>query len=209
MATFEAAFTKALQANDRKACVALVQSQLSDVAFDIKSLYEETLANSLKAIRTEETPIWKEHVQSNIVRTCIELCAPYVLEKAPATKRATALVLCQEEEYHEIGARMTADYLTLLGIDTYYIGANTPQAEALKAVAELTPALVCISISNYYHLTHLQVLIDAIKSAACAPAVVVGGYAITAIASARSQIQADGYASNYTELEEALYEIIL
>lgn len=125
--------------------------------------------------------IWEEHVESGIIRTIIELSYPFIQAQKEKDLGATVIILCPEEEYHELGARMTTDFYTLLGFKALFIGANTPEEEVLKAIKVIQPDLISISITNYYHLSKLNDFIYKLKDDLIAPhhlKVIVGGYAI-------------------------------
>lgn len=213
-------FITALSQYDRTTAVELVIAALEKAQIDLVTLYEELLAPSLNSLASNDieqtVPIWQEHVISGIVRTVLESSYPYVSKerniKYPnTTPSQNALVFCLEEEYHEIGARMTADYLTLLNYKVIYIGANTPKREIFKAIEHLKPQLVCISVTNYFHLTKLYDLmaqLSALKNDHTFYSV-VGGYAIHHTPHAKEQIKADFYANGFDDLvkiKEATYE---
>jgi methanogenic corrinoid protein MtbC1 len=62
------------------------------------------------------------------------------------------IVACPAEEYHEIGARMVADFFTLCGFGGIFVGANTPQEDILDAIKYVKPKYVGISVSSSYNL---------------------------------------------------------
>jgi methanogenic corrinoid protein MtbC1 len=203
-----AEFCEALLRRDKAQCVRLALSALDNGVVDIRALYEHILAPSLAAIasneREQSIAIWEEHVQSSIVRTIIELCYTRVLYQrsdAIGEPRPGAVVFCQAEEYHELGARMTTDFLTMLGFEACFIGANTPQQEALAAVAHLKPQLVCISVTNYYHLSKLKGLIERLRALQSVSfKIVAGGYAVFNTPNARESIPADFFANSFEDL---------
>lgn len=204
-------FMSALSKMDRPHCIRLWTDILATDTYNIPDLYEQILVPSLNDIATHEhcqtIPVWEEHLRSGIVKTALELTAPYVLgarEKLLTAENnrplPKALVLCLEEEYHEIGARMVSDYLLLLGFDVYFIGANTPNKEIMEAVHDLAPHLVTISITNYYHIFKLQALMDAIKKVSRrSPTIVLGGYAIDHTPEVHQLVSPDYFATVYSD----------
>lgn len=207
-------FYRALGERDKAGCLDLVLQEMRRGTITVPELYEEVLAYSLNQIAsnqiTQRIAIWEEHVQSGIVRSAIEVCYPYVLAArqvhGSGTKLPKALVLCQEEEYHELGARMATDFLTLLGFDAVFIGANTPAREAYAAVRDLKPVLVCLSVTNFFHLTRLQRLIDGMREL-CEEGkvgpfrIVAGGHALANTPGARNQISPDDFAFSFRDLQ--------
>jgi len=144
---------------------------LSEGKVTIQELYEEIITPSLNSIvinRVEkDTSIWKEHLMSNIVRTVIECAYPFVLEEKKKFKYLDSsnkvIVLCPEAEYHDIGARMGADFYNILNYEVFFIGCNTPKENFISAITTLKPDIISISISNYLNLVELKDIIEEIK----------------------------------------------
>lgn len=149
-------FVKNLEKEDKKACVDLVLDSLKNGKIDIVTLYAEVLTPSLKNMKFAEEDarvvVWKEHIRSSIVRTIIESCYPYVIEQRKGHGNGRVVVVCPTEEYHEIGARMVADYFTLLGFEVTFVGANTPLDDVVAGIRHEKPKYVAISVSNFFNL---------------------------------------------------------
>lgn len=144
---------------------------LSDGKVSIQELYEHIITPSLNNITIgrdeEDRDIWKEHMMTNIVRSIIECVYPYVAKEKEKfiqqDDRKRVMVLCPEEEYHEIGARMGADFFTMTGYDVFYIGCNTPKGNFIHAYNELKPDIIAVSITNYLNLVSLKKIVRDIK----------------------------------------------
>ncbi len=201
---------------DRTACILWAKQVLEKGEPPLIDLYEKVLTPCLSHIASNEVeqdiPIWEEHIRSGIVRSIIELAAPYVLfalaQSGVKPLNHQAIVLCLKEEYHELGARMAVDYLTLLGFRAHFIGANTPKTEIIDVLQLLNPKLLVISVSNYYHLITLQHLIIEIKAdSSLSPYIAVGGYAIDHTPNIHNIIHADFFVysfEDYLKLKEAI-----
>jgi len=207
-------FFNALKNQDKIHCVNLVTEALNKGFISIPQLYEGILAPSLANIasndKEQEISIWEEHVQSGIVRTIVELCFPFLVKENEKEndfeQRPKAMVFCQEEEYHELGARMSADYLTLLGFNALFIGANTPKEEVFSALKSIKPVLVSISVTSFYHLSKLEAMIATLHGFVSSGDVeaftlVVGGYAIEHTPNAKDRIKADYFARSFEDLK--------
>jgi len=196
-------FTEALDENDKAKAIKVFQMALSTKENTIPMLYEQLLAPSLNHIasnaKDQDIPIWKEHLASSTVRTALELAYSKVMADQMPLNGHRALIFCLEEEYHELGARMTADYLTLLGFETYFIGANTPRKEIYEAITYFNPSVVCISVTNYYHLSKLHDLILHMPENRSYK-LVVGGYAVHHSSNVETLVKADFYANAYDDL---------
>lgn len=203
------AFCKALMKMDKPGAIGVIQRSLDEENIKVKDLYVNVLAPALGSIASNESkqtiPIWQEHVHSGIVRTALEIAYPHVIRQIkPSPQKLKAIVLCLEEEYHELGARMITDFLTIIGFESIFIGANTPKNEILDAIRTLSPNLVCISVTNYYHLTRLKDLIILMNHEYQEKTfkTLVGGYAVDHTPHAKEIIGADFYASSFEDLEK-------
>lgn len=158
-------FTAFLAREDKEGCVSWALGKLGTGDVDVITLYTDILApaqNELVCWQDEHFCIWREHVRTSIVRTVIECCYPFILkEKARqgSPARGKAVVGCPAEEYHELGARMVADFLTVLGYDVTFVGANTPQKDLLAALEYVRPKIVGISVTNFYNLVATKKLV--------------------------------------------------
>jgi MerR family transcriptional regulator, light-induced transcriptional regulator len=145
---------------------------LSSGKTTVRELYEEILAPALNNIsinREEESQqIWKEHLATNTVRSIIECAYPYVMQVRSETLGGgtpkKVIVLCPEEEYHELGARMGADFFTMAGCDVFYIGSNTPRDNFISAYKTLHPDIIAISVTNYLNLVSLKKIISELRA---------------------------------------------
>ena len=155
-------FVSALDRKDKDRCVELALSWLAAGRIDVVTLYNEILTPALNTPSYGDVAggigIWEEHVRTSIVRTVLENCYPYVVRErkakygAAAKKGQHVIVVCPTEEFHEMGARMVADFFDLCGYGVTFVGANTPQDDILGAIAHVKPAYVAISVTDYYNL---------------------------------------------------------
>jgi len=108
----------------------------------------------------------------------------------------TMVATCVEGELHEIGIRMLADIFEMDGWNTYYLGANTPDAGVLQTLVERDADLLCISATLTPHLGKVEGLIAAVRSDAGCPAVkiMVGGYPFAVAPDLWRRLGADGCA---------------
>ena len=144
---------------------------LRDGTVSVPVLYEDILApalNRITMLRAEEDSlIWQEHVMTSIVRSIIESAHPFVLkERAQVEKNGSfgkVVLVCPEDEYHELGIRMGADFFTIANYEAVYIGCNTPRENIISAVQSLKPDIVDIGVSNLFYLVSLKKIIAELK----------------------------------------------
>ncbi len=194
---------------NKEEAVKYVISKLEAKEIDVIDLYCHILTPLLNSMESkqedERISIWKEHVKTGMVRTIVENCYPYIIIKRNELnlpKKGVAAVLCPPEEYHDLGARMVADFLTVAGYDTIFVGSNTPYQDFYNAVHMIQPVLVAISVSNYYHIVSAKRMIEELKQAIKHPLkIVVGGNAFHGDNSEKFKaVGADYYARTYEDI---------
>jgi methanogenic corrinoid protein MtbC1 len=177
-----ARFSELLAREDKAGAVRYAISVLEDGKIGVSDLYELVLAPLLNGpicAEGDESCIWREHVRTSIVRAIVEISYPYVLKAKDVAGfipvGVTVLVVCPQEEYHELGARMAADFFELAGFDVKYVGANTPNRDILSAVRHVAPDIVAVSVTDYYNLVRVKTLIGEILSLRPEAKIVLGG----------------------------------
>lgn len=212
-------FNKLLEQHDKERCASWVLDALATGRIDIYQLYLDVFSPSLTGIASgkhpQEIEIWEEHLRSAIVQTMIELCYPRVLEIAAKNRDSgyvvqgmKAVVCSLEEEQHIIGARMNADFLTIMGYEVYFIGANTSMEQIVKVMKYFKPALVALSVTNFFHLTRLQRTIDYIHAnVEGSYKIAVGGYAVTNTPLVEQKVSPDYFINTFADLEKLLSDV--
>ena len=203
------AFAAHLDAEDKDACVRFALDHLQNRDLYVTTLYDELLKPSLYADFCKEDDqricIWKEHVRTSIVRTIIECCYPYVMRERDAAgkmDKGMAAVLCPPEEWHDVGARMVADFFTLAGFKTTFVGVNTPRREIINALRYLRPDYIAVSITNYYNLVASREIVrEMLQLRDVFPfKLVLGGQACRGNSGACQAMQADYLLQTSTEI---------
>lgn len=167
-------FETSLKNLDREGCLILIKDMLKK--YEIPAIYEEVLSPTLKKLADDG--VWREHAMTSIIMNCISICHEKIVEVKKEYNGNKVIILCPEEEYHEVGARMVNDFLVLLGYETTYIGCNTPESDVIEAVNELNPDYLAISITNPYHLFKLKSMIENVRKIYNLK-VIVGGQAFS------------------------------
>ncbi|MBH1940774.1 cobalamin B12-binding domain-containing protein [Mobilitalea sibirica] len=194
---------------DKEKAVQYVLKKLQDKEIDVINLYSNVLTpllNNMKCrMEDQSIRIWKEHVKTAIIRTIVECSYPYVIEKRDLInqpKRGNVTVLCPPDEYHDLGARMVADFFTICGYNAIFVGSATPYRDFYNAIPLIKPEVVAISVSNYYNLVSAKRMIDEIKKVVNYPLkIMVGGYAFhDDEISKLKTVGADYYAKTFTEI---------
>ncbi|MDD3112815.1 MAG: cobalamin B12-binding domain-containing protein [Candidatus Izemoplasmatales bacterium] len=178
-------FLTLLEKEDKDQALTYVLDLLENKTISLTELYNDLLTPSLTnfscQLEDKEICIWKEHARTSIIRTILEATYPYVIQKksAKSDNPKRVLIVCPQEEYHEIGAIIATNYFLLAGYDARYIGANTPTPEILSAIKALKPDFIALSVTNYYNLFTTKKLTEAIKAQFPDVKIILGGQAFT------------------------------
>lgn len=203
-------FLELLEAENKQLAVQYALDLLDSKKMDVKTLYTQILAPSLNQMQChladKKVCVWKEHVRTAIVRTIVECSYPYVVrekEKRGYAHSKTTVVICPPEEYHDLGARMVADFFTLCGWDAIFVGGNTPYEDFYNAASQIRPDLIAISITNYYTIVAARKIIADLKALlGNSVKIVVGGYAVRESSGNFESLGADYRAETFEDIKQ-------
>ena len=146
--------------------------------------------------QSNKISVAQEHYCTAVTQLIMSQLYPYIFsgEKTAGTLVAT----CVADDLHEIGIRMVADFFEMSSWNTYYLGANTPDASVIQALIERKADVLGISATITYHLHGVQRLIQSVRAnPACAKIVIlVGGYPFNLSPELWKTIGADGSATD-------------
>ena len=122
----------------------------------------------------------QEHLATAITQLVMAHLYPHLPRAAATGKRA--LVACVEGELHDMGARVTADFLEMSGYEVRYLGASVPTESLVAMVERERPDLLALSTTIPTHVPALQ---DAVRRVCAAThgrlPIMVGGGALAAL----------------------------
>ena len=160
------------------ACRDVVEGVLAGGA-TLREVYERLFTSSLYEVGERWTAgrvtVAVEHRATAITERLLALVFPRALSSRDGAPRA--VVACVVDEFHQLGGRIVADSLELLGWDTEFLGAGTPLARLVEVVAEREPSLVALSASLRTSLPNVISEVTELRAAAPAVPIVVGGHA--------------------------------
>jgi methanogenic corrinoid protein MtbC1 len=167
-----------LLAGRHEACRRAVTAWL-DEGVPLRTLYEGVFRDSLYEVgrRWErgEVSIAVEHTATAITEGLLMLVFP----RAAAVERSgrRAVVSCAADEFHQVGGRIVADVLEARGWVVRFVGAGSSVEELIRAVRESRPDLLALSVALEGNLPGLLAQVRAVREAAPALPIVVGGQA--------------------------------
>ncbi|WP_421918103.1 cobalamin B12-binding domain-containing protein [Marinifilum sp.] len=169
-------FFDSLLYGNRTICSQLIKEQVKQ-DIDIKDLYENVMKPSLYKIgelwELNKISVATEHLASAIVEAILNELYPELITAPKKEKKA--IVLCVENEQHQIGIKMVSDIFEANGWHSYFLGANTPIKELIKFAKITNPDLIAISMSLFFHLPVLENMIQKISDAIPSIQILVGG----------------------------------
>jgi MerR family transcriptional regulator, light-induced transcriptional regulator len=198
-------YLSAQLAGDRRAAVRLIDEGLSR-GVPVVSVYLDVIQAAQYRIgelwQQNRISIAQEHLATAISQVAIaELyqaleCAP------PNGKRA--LVSCVGGELHELGTRITADFLEMAGFEVRYLGANVPDETLVARVREDPPDLLVASVTMSVYLDSLRQIIGRVRDIVGSKLhMAVGGHAFNLAPGLANQIGADVYGRDALATVEA------
>lgn len=154
----------ALLAGDRRVCAEILQ-QLLDQDVPLKSLYLDLVQRSMVEIgdlwERNLVSVATEHVATVVTEALLATLYPRLFAQPHRDRRA--VIACVPQEYHQIGARIVADFFELHGWHGFSLGANTPVAGLLQLIRERDPDIVGVSMSMLFNRPQLERMLDAVS----------------------------------------------
>jgi methanogenic corrinoid protein MtbC1/DNA-binding XRE family transcriptional regulator len=133
----------------------------------------------------------QEHLATQIGLAQLDRLRQSLHRRGASGRRA--VVAAVEDEQHELGARVVADFLSMDGWEVDFLGANLPTADLVDFVRRRAPDLVALSATLPEHLPALARAISALRALPRPPRVLAGGAALSAEGQARAHgADADG-----------------
>ena len=147
-------YLEALLAGDRNAAVRTALDDGVARGLSVPDLYLGVIQPAQHRIgelwQENRLTVAHEHVATAISQLVMALAYPALPRAASNGKRA--LVTCVDDELHDLGARMAADFFEMDGFDVRYLGANLPADGLVGMVREESPDLVVLSVTMAFHL---------------------------------------------------------
>ena len=198
-----------LNQEKKQEAVEFAMDAIQNNKMNIIEFYSNVLIPSLNqmecSLKDKNMCIWKEHVKEAIVRTIVECCYPFVIkerDKLSFTKKGTAIILCPLEEYHDLEAKMLADFFTICGYNVVFVGRNTPIEDFYNAATVINPDIITISVSNYYNLVVTKKIIKEIRNKTKDKIkIIVCGYAFLGKLEKVDMVGADYYIETFEDIK--------
>jgi methanogenic corrinoid protein MtbC1 len=149
--------------------------------------------------QTNKITVAHEHYCTAATQLIMSSLYTYIFD---SEKKGLKMLACAVSgDLHEIGIRMISDFFEMDGWDTYYMGANMPDANIITAVKEHRANILAISVTMPFYISKAEDLIKKIRSddALSSIKIIVGGYPFSLVPDLWKRIGADGAAKSARE----------
>ena len=192
-------FLSLLLHGDTQGCLKLADQSIQ-TADDLKHFYLDVIWPTMYRIgqlwESNQISVAEEHLATAIVgRTMAALYPRFAVFEITKGK---AIVSAGPNEYHEVGARMVADFMEMDGWDVTFLGTNTPVSDLMNILKRIKPLVVALSVATVFNIDSARSIIQMIKEdqETCGINVIVGGLAFNDMPHLWQTIGADGYAAD-------------
>jgi methanogenic corrinoid protein MtbC1 len=201
-------YLNALLEGNKAECVKII-ADLLERNESVKDIYTKIFQKSMYRIgylwEHNRTSVANEHRATKITESLLNLVYPKILETEKNSKKV--IITCIDKEFHELGPKIVSDYFELMGWNSIFLGANTPQDDILNLIKEEKPDLVGISNSFYINVARLLKMIEKIKAEFPEQEVIIGGQALDEeVTKSLSQFDKVHFISSLDVLEEFIKE---
>ncbi|HEY0079596.1 MAG TPA: cobalamin-dependent protein [Pyrinomonadaceae bacterium] len=177
-----------------------------DSGVEVKDVYLHVFQTSQREIgrlwQMNQVSVAQEHYCTAATQLIMAQLYPRIFRTEKNGRRVVATSIAGE--LHEIGIRIITDFFEMEGWDTYYLGANSPTAAILQALAERRADALAISATMTFHIRPVENLIAAVRASQDLHAVkiLVGGYPFNIEPELWKRVGADAYAADASEAVE-------
>src|SRR4051794_10664616 len=140
-------------AGDRKVALRLMLDEGLARGVGVAALY-----GVVEAAQHRIGDLWQENritvAQEHVATAISQLVLAYLypqLPRQPANGKQV-MVACVEDELHDMGARVAADFFEMAGFDVRFLGASVPHDTLVASVRESPPDLLVLSAAMTFHL---------------------------------------------------------
>lgn len=191
-----ARYLEALLNGQRHAARQVVMDAL-DSGLTVKEVYLDIFQPAQYEIgrlwQTNQISVATEHYVTAATQLIMSELYPRIFSYEK--RHGVMVAACVSGELHEIGVRMVSDFFEMEGWDTYYLGANTPQAGILQALVERKADVLGISATITHHVRFVSELIVGVRAHPVLGRVkiLVGGYPFNVAPDLWIKVGADGF----------------
>jgi methanogenic corrinoid protein MtbC1 len=158
-------FLESLLKGDQKSFNDLSNSYIKSKN-DLESYYADIVTPVMYAVgglwELGEISVAEEHLASAIVSRV--LATHYQYMEYSFERKGKVVICSSANEYHEIGAWITANMFEAEGWDVHYLGANVTISDLESIIKKIEPKILGLSVSMAYNYEIAEEIIERIRS---------------------------------------------
>lgn len=195
-------FLKLLLSGERHVASRLILDAV-DSGVPVKDIYLHVFQRSQRELgrlwQLNQISVAQEHYSTAATQLIMAQLYPSIFRTEKNERKIIATSI--GGELHEIGVRIIADFFEMEGWDTYYLGANSPTAAIVQAIADRRADILAVSATMTFHIRAVENLIATVRASADSNGVkiLVGGYPFNLEPELWKRVGADGYAADASE----------
>jgi MerR family transcriptional regulator, light-induced transcriptional regulator len=192
----------------------LIIDRMAGSGVPVRDIYlniiQPVLEETGRLWQLQEITVAQEHFVSASVLLAIARLHDRIMAKKTGSKNRRLVAASVDNEFHDIGIRIIADFFEMDGWTTYLTGANTPVESLLSTVRDRNADALAISVTMTSHIPVVHYLIRSIRGDPRTGRlkVLVGGYPFNIDPSLWKQIGADAYASDPYEAVTTMNRLV-
>ena len=161
-----------------------------------RSVFERTLKEVGLMWMQNRLDVAMEHYFSASTQLIMSQLYPYITEATREKKDTVCLAIAVCGEFHDIGARMVADFMEMDGWRTFFLGNNLCTEDIVKAAMDYNPDLLALSATMFFNVESIARAIRAIRAAEGLSdlVILVGGRPFNQDPELWKKLDADGFA---------------
>jgi len=152
---------------NREFCEDIVMSLL-DRDVPIRDIYVGLFTKSLYTVgdlwQSDKISVAQEHLATSITESLFSIVYPRLFSQMRPAYTKKAIVSCVTNEYHQVGCKIVADIMETNGVNSLFLGANTPVKDLFDMVLAEKPDILAVSVSIRSNLDGLLAIIERIKA---------------------------------------------
>ena len=142
-------------------------------------LYENVIRVSLYEVgrlwETNQISVASEHLATLITEGILRDLYGQIISGMRVNRKV--VVVCVENEHHQVGAKMVADTFIMHGWESFFLGAGIPSVDLINFIQQTNPDMIAISLSVYLNFANLLSLLETIREVFPDLQIIVGGQA--------------------------------
>ena len=171
----------------------------------VGEIYRDVFERTLKEVglmwMQDRLDVAMEHYFSASTQLIMSQLYPHITAAAREKKTTVCMVIAVCGEFHDIGARMVADFMEMDGWKTFFLGNNLCSEHIIRAAADRRPQVLALSATMFFSVEAIARAVRAIRGVGALRdlVVLVGGRPFNQDPELWKQVGADGFARSAAE----------